>query len=223
VEKQKESLFQGEIPFTVTNFNYGGYSMPSLVEPTERQQRFIDNWDKNILLQACVGTGKTFSLALRVSKAIENGIPPERILCVTFTNRAAEEMRERIKKYCPTKAHQVVIKTFHGFCAQVLYQSAKRVGVPQDFGIFDDDDAKDLISSLKLTDFLLLPEDKINTLFQNYKIDEMLPLGTIKPEDFLLAFHLYQNQLRANSALDFADLIAVVNQALKTNPMVKAE
>lgn len=198
--------------------------MPNLIVPTEKQQIFIDNWDKSILLQACVGTGKTFSLALRVSKAIENGILPEKILCVTFTNRAAIEMRERIKKQCPIQAHKVVIKTFHSFCAQVLYQSAKKVGIPQDFGIFDDDDSLDLIANLNLPEYLNLPERDICSLIQNYKIDRVEPtLGRTKPENFLSAFNLYQNQLRAYSALDFADLIACVNYAFKTNPLVQRE
>ena len=90
------------------------------ITPTIEQQRFIDHYDRSILLQACVGTGKTFALAHRVAKAIKSGIPAERILCVTFTNRAAEEMRQRIHLYCPNDSHKVVTKTLFLFLISFL-------------------------------------------------------------------------------------------------------
>ena len=196
--------------------------MPTLIKPTPLQQKFIDNWDKSILLQACVGTGKTFSLALRVAMAINKGVPPEKILCVTFTNRAADEMRERIKKYCQGYAHRVVIKTFHGFCARVLYQSAKRLGIPQDFSIFDDDDTIELITELNLTKILNLEEKQISSLIQTYKIEGVLPKH-INPQLFINAFTMYQNKLSANCALDFSDLISLVNKAFNENHLVQEE
>ena len=71
--------------------------------------------DTSILLHACVGTGKTFALAKRAAEAIRRGVPPERILCVTFTNRAAEEMRRHCK-YCRRTAIKLS-RTFHSLCA----------------------------------------------------------------------------------------------------------
>lgn len=91
--------------------------MKKIPQPTPAQQQFIDCTDRSILLHACVGTGKTYALALRTVKAIERGINPERILCVTFTNRAAEEMRQRISLYSPEHSRKVVTRTFHGLCA----------------------------------------------------------------------------------------------------------
>lgn len=201
------------------------------LKPTKEQQKFINAWDKNVLLQAGVGTGKTFSLAKRVAKAIENGINPDKILCVTFTNRAAEEMRARIKKYCSTNDNRIVIKTFHGLCAWILRLSARSVGLSQDFVIFDEDDCSEIIKNLaldSLSSLMSFSPTEIYYLFQTYKNEQrIITLGNnhIPPakNDVIHGLQLYQAELENNNALDFADLINHTIEAFSHNPTVKAE
>ena len=73
-----------------------------------------------MLLQAPVGTGKTLALAERAARAIREGIPPARILCVTFTTRAAQELRERVSRTCGREAREMTVQTFHRLCAWIL-------------------------------------------------------------------------------------------------------
>ena len=180
------------------------------ITPTLEQQRFIDAYNRSILLQACVGTGKTFALAHRVARAIQGGITPERILCVTFTNRAAREMRERIGLYCPESSHKVVVRTFHALCAWILRQEARRLGIPQDFEIIDEDDAAEIISHLGLDLKLGLKPAQVGELIQRLKLAFFCPEETVPYDDparLAEAGEAYQKELRAMRALDFADLI----------------
>lgn len=84
------------------------------------QQNVIEHIEGGLLVLAPVGTGKTSVLSERVAKAIEQGISPNRILCLTFTNRAAKEMGDRLAQSLPHVRRQLTIKTFHGLCAWML-------------------------------------------------------------------------------------------------------
>ncbi|MBU4256892.1 UvrD-helicase domain-containing protein, partial [Patescibacteria group bacterium] len=101
------------------------------MEFNELQQKIIKNIYGAYLVSAPVGTGKTMVLAERVIQALDNGIKPEEILCLTFTNRAVEEMTERIKRRIGKKEiyDSVTIKTFHGFCAFFVRAEAKSIGI----------------------------------------------------------------------------------------------
>jgi DNA helicase-2/ATP-dependent DNA helicase PcrA len=101
-----------------------------------------------ILVLAPVGTGKTCVLAERVLHAIREGIPPQRILCLTFTNRAAKEMSERLSHYCPDHFQDITIKTFHGLCASILRIEAREFGLPADFIVYDDADCIELVKEV---------------------------------------------------------------------------
>ncbi|MGI6038356.1 MAG: 3'-5' exonuclease [Limnochordia bacterium] len=191
------------------------------IKPTLEQKRFIEAVEDSILLHACVGTGKTFALANRVAEAIRRGVPPERILCVTFTNRAAEEMRQRVAAYCPQDSHKVVTRTFHGLCAWILRLGAKQMGIPQDFSIIDEDDAQEIIGHLKLPGLVSLSSSEIYHLLQEYKIygevrpgEERRPLSL----DLIAKIHdLYQGELATYRGLDFADLIVLAHRGLSVD------
>jgi DNA helicase-2/ATP-dependent DNA helicase PcrA len=101
-----------------------------------------------ILVLAPVGTGKTRVLAERVLHAIHDGISPKRILCLTFTNRAAKEMSERLSNFCPDQFQDLTIKTFHGLCASILRIEAREFGLPADFVIYDDADCIELVKEV---------------------------------------------------------------------------
>ena len=110
------------------------------------QQRVIDELDRNILLLASAGTGKTNTLAYRVAHIIESGrCGAHQILCMTFTNKAAQEMKSRIESLVGQPAKAVEISTFHSFCFYVLQQEGKRdESLYTDVTIFDEEDCKEL-------------------------------------------------------------------------------
>ena len=110
------------------------------------QQRVIDELDRNILLLASAGTGKTNTLAYRVAHIIESGrCEAHQILCMTFTNKAAQEMKLRIESLVGQPAKAVEISTFHSFCFYVLQQEGKRdESLYTDVTIFDEEDCKEL-------------------------------------------------------------------------------
>ena len=89
------------------------------------QNAIVRHVEGAILVLAPVGTGKTSVLVERVLQAINTGISPKRILCLTFTNRAAQEMKERLSQYCPDRWRDLTINTFHGLCASILRSEAR--------------------------------------------------------------------------------------------------
>ena len=201
--------------------------MPNTITPTPAQRDFIQAVDTSILLRACVGTGKTFALAKRAAEAIRRGVPPERILCVTFTNRAAEEMRQRIAEYCPQDSHKVVTRTFHSLCAWILRLGARQLGIPQDFSIIDEDDAQEIIASLKLPALAAARTSDIYYILQDYKICGRVRRWGDCPvlsRDTVERLHaLYQRELAAYKGLDFGDLIALTNHAFAPGGPLAAE
>ena len=110
------------------------------------QQRVIDEVEQNILLLASAGTGKTNTLAYRVAHLIEGGYAKaENILCLTFTNKAANEMKDRIQSLVGSPAKAVEVSTFHSFCFFILQQEGKRnETLYTDVTIFDEEDCKEL-------------------------------------------------------------------------------
>jgi len=118
--------------------------------PTHEQQAIIDDHTGTSLVLASVGSGKTTTLGLRVASLIEAGVAPRRILALTFTNRAAGQLREALGARVPAHAQQVQLSTFHGLCARILREEAETVGLSRDFRIVDDVDAKAILMDLGL-------------------------------------------------------------------------
>lgn len=117
----------------------------------DQQQRVIDELDRNILLLASAGTGKTNTLAHRVAHIIDSGrCEAHQILCMTFTNKAAQEMKTRIQSLVGQAGKAVEISTFHSFCFYVLQQEGKRdESLYTDVTIFDEEDCKELYMPYK--------------------------------------------------------------------------
>src|SRR5690242_14971944 len=119
--------------------------MPTLLDDLNPiQQQAVKATDGPILILAGAGSGKTRVLTYKVAYLIsEKGIPPESILTLTFTNKAAGEMVERIKKLVGNLPTQPVMGTFHSFCAKILRKEGKVLGLPPGFAIYDESDALD--------------------------------------------------------------------------------
>lgn len=112
----------------------------------ENQKMVIENVENSILLLASAGTGKTNTLALRIGNIIKQGkAEPNEILCITFTNKACTELRERISSIVGEAANGVIVKTFHSFCLNFLKFQYKRNGMPGNFTVIDEDDTMEII------------------------------------------------------------------------------
>ncbi|MFA4818581.1 MAG: 3'-5' exonuclease [Patescibacteria group bacterium] len=203
----------------------------------ELQKKIIDATGGAYLISAPVGTGKTTVLAERVMTALDSGIKPEEILCLTFTNRAAEEMAERIKKRIGKKEifDGLTLKTFHGFCAYFIKVEAKQIGIPADFVIFDDTDQLESIKNI-LERYPEISSAYINDNRRIFDLVEQLydyrlnlverEIGcNLKPivldEVLIKIGEQYISALREQNALDFNELVIVTLKTLYTNEKVK--
>ncbi len=207
------------------------------MEFNELQQKIIDSVYGAYLISAPVGTGKTTTLAQRVVSALNVGIKPEEILCLTFTNRAAEEMLQKIKKRVDKKevSDNLTVMTFHGFCAYFIKSEAKRIGIHADFVIFDDSDQIETLKNI-LEHF---PEIASNYNTDNYAIRNLIDklyefrlnqvkreIGlTIKPvvleETLIEISNRYASALREQNALDFNELVITTLKTLYLDEKIK--
>ncbi|ELC8451141.1 3'-5' exonuclease [Clostridium perfringens] len=154
-----------------------------MINLNEEQQKVVNEQKNNIILLASAGTGKTNTLAERVTSIIKNGnSKPSEILCITFTNKACKEMSDRVMKIVGGEAKEITIRTFHSFCFDVVRTYAKRnTDIFSDFTIFDEDDCKEVINKLsyyyatsnlmatnmqiqKVIDFIKVERARIETL-----------------------------------------------------------
>lgn len=125
--------------------------------PNEDQLRVVEDLDNNLILFASAGTGKTFTVAKRVSNIIQsNRAKPQQILCLTFTTKACDEMREDVSRYVGKAADAVEIRTIHGFCYQLMREEARRGGDRYlDAIVCDEVDAEELLKSILSSQYAL--------------------------------------------------------------------
>jgi DNA helicase II / ATP-dependent DNA helicase PcrA len=190
--------------------------------PDQYQQSVIDHIHGAILVLAPVGTGKTSVLTERLLNAAQAGIEPSRLLSVTFTNRAAQEMQARLKKQYPEIYKQVTVKTFHGLCAHMLRIEAANIGLPADFTIYDESDCIELVKEVfGVSEFKKAKEiyHKLQACKTNVTALELRLETSL--EDLYQSFEgsrrgaiAYQTALQERHALDFADLIYHVRAML---------
>ena len=114
----------------------------------DRQRQAVEHGDGPLLVLAGAGTGKTRVLVHRIAALVESGVAPWEILAVTFTNKAAGEMRDRLRELLGERARPMWIGTFHATCARLLRRYSERLGLAKDFQIFDDDDQMKIVGQL---------------------------------------------------------------------------
>ena len=193
-------------------------SVPSLLRDLNPpQQEAVRHVHGPLLILAGAGSGKTTVITRRIAWLIEEeGIPPASILAVTFTNKAAEEMRERVQRLVSVPAQQLWVSTFHSFCTRILRREGDRTPVGRDFVIFDPSDQKSLVrqvlAELKLPEKQFHPK-KVLEMISDFKNRCLLPeearVEAMDPwtRKFMDAYELYQKGLRNSRACDFDDLL----------------
>ena len=187
----------------------------------EQKEAVLDN-KNNLLLLACAGSGKTLTITYKIAWAIENGfVYPGQVCAVTFTNRAAKEMRDRLESLLPNvDTSRMVVRTFHSLCASLLRRFGTSLGLSPDFTIYDDDDSFQVLCNIskrdkkelreiaksisKVKDIGLTPDDDGCAKYSDY-------------HDFRTLYRAYENALRETGNVDFADLIGKAVELLKTN------
>jgi DNA helicase-2/ATP-dependent DNA helicase PcrA len=210
----------------------------SLLDPlNERQREAVLTTEGPLLVLAGAGTGKTRVITYRVAYLIEEGVPGRAILAVTFTNKAAAVMKERISDLLRSSgqgASDVWVSTFHSFCARLLRREAVNAGLPRDFAIFDDDDQTAAVKRTLMQ--LDLPADDYPPRSMRAQIshaknhgitpDEMeASAGIARDEErkeVAKVFRAYNEMLRKASALDFDDLLLRAVELLQQNASVRA-
>lgn len=191
------------------------------------QREAVEHKDGPLLILAGAGSGKTRVITYRIARLIERGVPPSAILAVTFTNKAAAEMRERVKHTVGEKPKNLVASTFHSFCLRVLKHDIDRLGYKKNFTIYDTSDQRALVRNA-------MKEAKVSInhfdegLFL-YRIDQwknrfILPNKVMPENDFEISaanvYRLYQKYMKGYNAVDFNDLINLVIELYETCPEV---
>ena len=182
------------------------------------------------LVLAGAGTGKTRVITYRMANLIAHGIRPDRILSVTFTNKAAKEMRERALKLIGKQFKlRPIVSTFHSFCVRVLREDIDSLGYPKKFAIYDRSDqesaARTALRDIRLGDGTMKPSDLINRIskWKMQGIQDHEASNHVEADfDFLAAmgYKRYQKQLRACGAVDFDDLLLLTVKLFKDFPDV---
>ena len=184
------------------------------------QQLQAVNYDAGpCLIVAGAGTGKTKTLTTKIAKLIHDGYSPYRILAVTFTNKAAQEMRERVEMLVPGQSRRVWIHTFHSFGVRLLRQNAEKMGLTRDFAIYDESEQKRLVTLLLEQMGVKDPKKEagqIVNMISRAKDDGVSPEGlmthaTSSGLDYKIRaaqiYERYERELQKAGALDFGDLL----------------
>ena len=195
------------------------------------QKEAVKTIEGPVCVIAGAGSGKTKALTLRIANMVEKGIRPQNILAITFTNKAAREMKDRVNKVINNKAisDEIFISTFHSFCSRLLRNYVHELKyLKQGFSIIDSDDQKDLVKTAILN--LNLDPDKFqpravasfisdckNNLIKWSDLDE-----TMTNPNFINCYREYQESLAYYNRCDFDDLLCYTVDLLKEKPNILA-
>src|SRR4051812_11072448 len=189
-----------------------------LFDLNDPQRVAVKTIDGPLLILAGAGTGKTRVITARVAYLIEQGIAPASILAVTFTNKAAIEMRERVGRMVPAAAaKQVTICTFHALCLRILRQDIERLGYKRNFTVYDERDQLGLIK--KIVPRTAAKDEKLDPYSAIAAISKAKNKGVSPPNDdgTLLGavYRRYCRDLKTVNAVDFDDLLLLAVQLLR--------
>ena len=205
---------------------------PTLEQLNPQQREAVEHAGGPVIVFAGAGSGKTRVITTRIARLLREGVPPTRILAVTFTNKAAREMRERVEKQAGAKAGGMWIGTFHSICAKMLRIDGRAIGLDPNFVVYDDTDQIGLIREIfknrRLEDRSIQPRailNEISTAKEKLLTPEQYAeraTGFIEK----LAADIYKDYaalLKKASALDFDDLLYWAVRLLQQREDVRAK
>jgi DNA helicase-2/ATP-dependent DNA helicase PcrA len=228
-----------------------GGTFPELSKPTglnTQQLEAAHHMNGPLLIYAGAGSGKTLTISHSIAHLIENYVPASAILAVTFTNKAAKELKERVENLVGWRARNIVVSTFHSACVRFLRVYAGEIGYTTNFSIYDDTEKtavlKAVIKEMGESARILTPailETKIDRLknaglsphlykerirqeFSSYSSDNFRRYGEYEQHELIQkCYEVYQSKLQAQNAMDFGDLILETVNMLETKPHVLRE
>ena len=204
------------------------------------QTQAVEHTNGPLLILAGAGSGKTRALTHRIARLIQDGVPPWQILAVTFTNKAANEMKERIKNMLHiTGGSEIeltnqnpqlpVMGTFHSICARILRRDIEHLGRDRSFVIYDKDDQerliKEILKEMGIDKTELKPRAALGHIGR-FKCEALSPSDaakqstTARMEQIITVYKRYEHELKAANALDFDDLILEVVRLFHEVPEV---
>ena len=202
----------------------------------EAQQAAVVNFDSPSLIIAGAGSGKTRVLTSRIAYMLEKGVEPHRILALTFTNKAAREMRERIgKMISSTDSYRLWMGTFHSIFLKILRTEAEHLGYPSSFTIYDTSNSKNLIKTIIKEMNLSDEHYKPNTIYSRISLSKNNLItssayeansGCIAEDrekripEFVQIYKAYTRRCKDNGAMDFDDMLLNINILFRDFPQV---
>lgn len=204
---------------------------PILDTLNDKQLEAVKLTEGPLLITAGAGSGKTKVLTCRIAYLLEKGVSPYAILAITFTNKAAKEMRERVEKLVGPRAESMWISTFHSFCAKLLrFEIDGKFGYTRNFTIYDTSDQmtliKDCLKQANLDDKQFPPRSVLGTISsaKNALMDGHEFSG--RASDFYEqkvaeVYSLYEKKLKENNAMDFDDLLRLAVRLLQEDEGVR--
>ncbi|MFN3193365.1 MAG: ATP-dependent helicase [Aureliella sp.] len=196
----------------------------------ESQVAAVTHVNGPMMVLAGPGSGKTRVVTHRIAHLIASGIQPRSIVALTFTNKAAQEMRERVENLVGNA--DLWMGTFHGFCVRLLRRYARLVGLPENFSIYDTGDAESTLKVAVQKAAFELTHQSIGSLanrisyFKNRLVTpEILESEALSSEEHAVrqVYPYYQQELLSNGAVDFDDILMHTAVLLRSNPELRSE
>ena len=193
------------------------------------QREAAEHTEGPLLILAGAGSGKTRVLTYRMAHLIDMGVPAWSILAITFTNKAAREMRQRVDSLCAGGADEAWVMTFHACCARILRRDIEKLGYKREFTIYDEDDRmvviKRLIKSLNINEKNYAPK-MVKAVITDAKNRMLSPEEWLtenpdaRSRPYYKLYVEYEKTLKSNNALDFDDLLVKTVELLSEHPPV---
>ncbi|MEA4815739.1 MAG: 3'-5' exonuclease [Lachnospiraceae bacterium] len=196
------------------------------------QKEAVLNTEGPLLILAGAGSGKTGAICVRIAHLLEIGVKPWNILAITFTNKAAGEMKERVAKMVGKQSEDMWISTFHSFCVKILRRNIGKLGYGNNFTIYDNDDSERIMKECFKRQGLSLADKTFGVSSVLSEIgrqkDNLIDAsaysrnsaGDFRKEKIATLYREYQKTLKENNAFDFNDLIVKTVILLESEPVI---
>ncbi|GAA2331183.1 DNA helicase PcrA [Saccharopolyspora halophila] len=221
--------FNGDRPQAAAPARSGPDPEDLLAGLNPQQREAVTHSGSPLLVVAGAGSGKTRVLTSRIAYLLAGGVHPGQIMAITFTNKAAAEMKERVVDLVGRRANMMWVSTFHSMCVRVLRREAKTLGLSSNFSIYDADDSKRLIGMIareQELDSKRYPPKQLGIHISNLKNELLTPeeaaerAGNDMERKVAQVYAAYRRRLVDSNAMDFDDLIMRTVELLQNHPAV---